>query len=74
MSEELLECPFCSGKAGLQKDNHYGNSLIVCCEGCGIQTPACSGHRSYVIKTWNTRAVVKTKKSAIVEEENCDKQ
>jgi hypothetical protein len=50
MSETLLPCPFCGGKASLRKDEHYPDYKIVRCNGCGVYH-----FGSHLANRWNRR-------------------
>lgn len=52
-NEELLPCPFCSGKATL-KGRFVGKKHYVSCDNCMVRTPYYP-IKSYVISLWNSR-------------------
>ncbi len=57
MSEKLLPCPFCGGKAKVvQSHNPY-----VICESCHVSTPMYSW-KADAVKAWNRRTERKVRK------------
>ena len=57
MSEKLLPCPFCGGKAKLhiEKFINYIQGYFVYCKQCNIATPM-DDDKQIVIELWNRRA------------------
>ncbi len=60
MSEKLLPCPFCGGKAEIGPDEHYPDYPIIRCTGCGVYH-----FGSHLVERWNRRVPPPTTKMII---------
>lgn len=54
MSEELKPCPFCGGKAIIERHGTTRQSMIYACTNCGCRLEC--GDIFRVGHSWNTRA------------------
>lgn len=51
---ELLPCPFCGGKATVERSAECYEEYEVCCDECGAKA-AWDNDKDSAVKLWNTR-------------------